>query len=251
MNHAYAEDKMEYLGFQHSDNPNICIMEPEPELQERFHSEIFKTTVDAILVFQNDMQEYSDGNWTMPIFYHEYETHMDKWTDDFPECNIFIEYREYNNGEDGTTNKKALGYTSFDFSKSWHKWSYIMVYLEASSSNPHVTLCIGCEDKDITIELKREPLSVDTITRIVQHELGHGLGMGHYMIDQLNHLKIPSLMYPSMDPFEDNNYEIQSIDKEMILYIYGDDGFGGKSGKVIVYDVSVSELQGCIEERLQ
>ena len=53
-------------------------MEPEPIIQDRFHEEVFKITVDSVLIWQNDMKSYTGGNWFMPIFYYEYEEHFDK-----------------------------------------------------------------------------------------------------------------------------------------------------------------------------
>ena len=106
---VYAEDKFETLKFIHSYNPNICIMEPDPTIQERFHNEVVKSTIDSVLTWQNEMSAYSDGDWFMPIYYHEHETHFDKIPEDFPNCNIFIEYRQYN-GVDGNPHRALVIY---------------------------------------------------------------------------------------------------------------------------------------------
>ena len=78
INEAYAEDRYEILRFTHPDNPTVCIMEPEPVVQDMFHEEVFKMTVDSVLIWQNDMKAYTGGNWFMPIFYYEHEEHFDK-----------------------------------------------------------------------------------------------------------------------------------------------------------------------------
>jgi|15BtaG_2_1085339.scaffolds.fasta_scaffold02302_3 hypothetical protein len=231
INYAFAEDQIEILGFEHSTNPNICIMEPDPLLQERYNNELLKATYDSVRTWESELTSYTGGNWSFDIWEYEYEQHFDKMTYDFPNCNIFIEYREYNTGNDGTNNKKALGYTSFDFSKSWHKWSYIMVYLKASETNPHISLCIGCAENDeMVLSLERKDLPLDTIKRIIMHEFGHALGVGHYIYDTNNANNIPSLMYPTMDPFKANSSNIELLDLEALTMIYTKDGFGGQDG---------------------
>ena len=232
LNSAYGEDKIEVLRLSHPDNPTVCIMQPEPIIQDRFHEDVFKLTVDSVLSWQNEMSDYTDGNWFMPMFYYEYEEHFDKVPEDFPECNIFIEYREYNTGVDeGTTNNKALGWTGFDFSKSWHKYAYVMVYLKSPEVNPHISLCIGCEDNnDITITFEQKPLPSNTISRIIMHEFGHSLGIGHYQDDRERNNTLPSLMHPNLKPFEENSFKIEDVDKEVLKMIYNKDGFGGQRG---------------------
>ena len=48
LNNAYGEDRFEILRFAHPDNPSVCIMEPEPIIQDRFHEEIFKMTAASV-----------------------------------------------------------------------------------------------------------------------------------------------------------------------------------------------------------
>ena len=244
LNTIWAVDEFEVIRFVHKDNPNVCIMEPEPDLQERFHEEVLQITIDSVLNWQNEMKILTGGNWFMPIEYHPHEEHFDKYPEDYTQCNIFMEYRHHNTGEEGTKNKKALGFTAFDFSKSSHQYSYVLVYMHSPKLTPTINLCIGCDDNDqsFTVELAQLPLPSDTIQTIIMHEFAHALGVGHYVADQRSPLNIPSLMYPSLDPFDENiSYEIQDIDKTMLKNIYTHDGFGGMEG-LTPYSFIVTEL---------
>lgn len=241
---VFADDKFEVIRFIHNDNPNVCIMQPEPDLQERFHEEILDITINSVLSWQNEMIYLTGGNWFMPIEYHPYEEHFDKYPEDYKQCNIFMEYRHHNTGEEGTKNKKALGFTAFDFSKSNHQYSYVLTYMHSQKATPSISLCLGCDDNDqsFKVEMTQLPLPSDTIQTIIMHEFAHALGVGHYVADQRDPLNIPSLMYPSLDPFDDNiSYEIQDIDKDMLVELYTEDGFGGFHGtKPYYFDIKMT-----------
>ena len=70
---------------------------------------------------------------------------------------------------------------------------------------------------------------------LVMHEFGHALGLGHYVVEDVNDLRkivageisSPSIMVEvSNESAED---QITSIDVEKILSVYGKDGFGNKN----------------------
>ena len=97
-------------------------------------------------------------------------------------------------------------------------------------------ICIGCDDNDdIVLTLEQKPLPSDTINRIIMHEFGHAVGLGHYIEDVISNNNIPSLMYPMMNPFGQNSFAIENIDKEALKKIYNEDGFGGMSGEKPYY----------------
>jgi predicted Zn-dependent protease len=231
IHYAYAEDTMNTLGFEHRYNPVTCIMEPPPNIQDKFHDTMFAMTYESVRLWSTEMYDYTGGNWYIPMRYYEHEEHFDKTPDYFPECNIFIEYRQYN-GSDGNPHKSksALGYTSFDFSKSSHQYAYVMVFFEVTQENPKITLCIGCVDKpetEVTVNIEYIPILDEAINRIIMHEFGHALGIGHYIDDDTRLNNEDSLMYPTLDPFGTNTYTIEVLDKEVLIFLYHEDGFNG------------------------
>ena len=228
---AFGEDRIETMRIFHKDNPNVCIFEPSSELQERFHDSLFRYSVESVLIWQNEMEQYSNGDWTMPIFYYEYGEHVDKFPEDFPLCNILIIFEGLNDGT-GIVNSTALGYAHFDFSHSNHQWAMVVVYTKALVETPVVSVCIGCDDVPNKIDIKQEArdLPENSIRYIIMHEFGHALGLGHYIDDRTKFNNHVSLMYPIMKPFEENDLTIGFVDKEALVKIYGKDGFNGVYG---------------------
>ena len=247
-------DKIETMGggIYHRTNPLVCIMEPSDELRERFYSELLPLTYEAVLQWQTDMKNYTDGNWWMNMQIVELDKHFDKYTYDFKQCNIFVEYDKSNTGQH-IDNSSALGFTQIDFSKSIHQWSYVMIYTEAVENDLRISLCIGCDEKQ-EAELKEKnkvvEMSSDAIKKVLLHELGHALGIGHYIEDLQGGNNIQSIMYPNMNPFAKDNIvdNLPLADLEMLRQIYESDGFGGLKGyptKEVGTDII---LEGIIEQ---
>ena len=234
---AYA-DSIETMGggIHHKSNPLICIMEPIPELQERFHNELLLLAYDSSMLWQNNLKSYSGGNWYMMMELIPYEDHFDKEVYDFPRCNIFIEFSKDNYGQH-IDNIDALGYAQVDFSKSRHQWAFVMIYTEAVEKETKISFCIGCskqqeDEQETKLEVKLLGMDSDAIKRVLIHELGHALGVGHYVQDLKTDNNIESIMYPNFNPFSNKNVidELPFADLEVLRQVYGGDGFGGLQG---------------------
>ena len=225
---VYA-DSLETMGggIAHKDNPLVCIMEPHWDLHERFYDELLIIAYDSVWLWQSNLKSYTGGNWYMPMELVPYEKHYDKLVTDFERCNIFIEFSEDNHGQH-IDNDQALGYAQVDFSKSSHQWAFIMIYTEALEKGTKIALCIGCDKQQEQEQIERTekmlPLDHDAIKKVLIHELGHGLGLGHYESLAQNGYK-RSTMTPTLSPFSDEVFEIRIADKFMLGYLYGTDGY--------------------------
>ena len=224
-------DKYEYLGIRHDVRPQVCLFEPNPtHVDWKYWKDVEFESWRAILDWQVEMQEFlPEGDWSMYIHstvpYHE---HWNKTPNDYRHCNIFLTYEAFNEDEERAD---ALGLTGIDFSNSSHKFTYIVVYLHAVS-NTNIVLDFDDAYKapetglaKFEINLDRVELPLQTVYNIVLHELGHGLGLGHYESNAPNGFQ-KSTMTPSLKPFNSNEvFEIKIADKFMLGYLYGVDGY--------------------------
>ena len=188
-------DRYEYLGIRHDKNPHVCLFEPNPtHIDWDYWLEVEKVSHQAILDWQTEMTEFlPEGDWS--LYTHStvpYIEHWNKIPDDYRHCNIFLTFEAWNDDED-----KALGYTGIDFSKSSHKFTFIVVFLQVVN-NTSLSLNFGDGYKDpetgvtkFEINLNRESLPIQTVK-----------------------------------PFADDAFEIKITDKFMIGYLYGTDGYG-------------------------
>ena len=232
---ASAEDRFETMRHEHIDNPTVCIMEPDEELQIRFYHYLLHEAYNTVMEWQTEMTEFSQGDWYMPMILVEYENHFDRHVREFPQCNVFIEFDMHNTGD--VVNSTALGYTAYDFSNSRHHYAYIKVYVTAEKLTSKASICIGCNNNDIAeaqfkTTKNHEYLEDYSVKKILLHEFGHALGLGHYVEDKDKTNNQDSLMFPFMSAFspDNKNAKIELIDKILLVQMYSFDGFGGHQG---------------------
>ncbi len=214
--------------------PDICIMEPDdPEVREAFHRlEYARGVTEGVAVWDqgvNYMAEWYDSpkgrSWEFDVKYIPVEDHGDKNLDYYITCNIFVLFFGANDTPRDDLGMKALGYTSYDFAKSTHKYAVIGIFTIATPSSDTVAFNLNPDPKYWTDSEVGDPvrLGYGTVRQIFVHEFGHALGLGHYYP---GFSASRSVMQASLDPFDTSLYiPPQMLDYYALITKYGPDGF--------------------------
>jgi hypothetical protein len=123
-----------------------------------------------------------------------------------------------------------MGTTSLDFSKSWHKYTYITIYLTAQEKAPKITICLGTCEKETGVEGVPKEFPMNTIRNITIHEFGHAIGLGHYHSANKITGFSESAMNPMINPFSEDIWGVKANDVNMLIHLYGSNGFHSRDG---------------------
>ncbi len=226
----------EYLPLGQTElKPDVCIMEPDdPEVRKAYHDLKYEAAVgEGVMIWMdgvNYMSEWFDSpkgrSWEIDIMYIPEERHRDKTLDFFITCNIFVMFFGQNDIARDDLGMRALGYTTYDFAKSTHKYAIIGIFTEAIPFDNTINFNLNPDPKYwVDPDAKLEPVRLDyaAVRQIFTHELGHGLGLGHYYpgfgVSR-------SVMEAQINPFDTKLYiPPQMLDFYALITKYGPDGF--------------------------
>lgn len=237
-NFAYA-DYTEWIGLRIPyTEPNVCIFEAENAKVDFKKRDLYNKTVKWIETGWIDrLNKYSgDDNWDMTFEFIPNATHYDKKIEDFPQCHVMIVFDAENFIKDENL-ANAQGYTTFDHSKSRHKWAFIDVF----TWSPTNEINLGTLDFN---NLKKNPdgsfeiplgevnftytkITDEAIRVVVQHEFGHALGLGHYvetLTNEYSSIMISSVDFKATDKTL-KKFQIEEDDIKALITLYGKGGF--------------------------
>lgn len=220
---AYA-DYIRYIGVSiEKENPNLCIFEPINDAVNYTKRGLYNQTINAVNSWSEKLEEKApNGNWRFNITYYLAAEHKDKEVDDLPSCDVYIIYTQYLN------NSSTLGQTGFDYSKSWHKLVFINIITDSKGFKLKIE---PTDDDDIKAKLEYYDRQLDSnvIGQVIKHELGHALGLSHYVDNTLEN-KSWDLMKAQIDDKKFNpKIDITDDNIQALIQLYGEDGFGGNT----------------------
>jgi len=193
----------EYMPFKQSELiVEVCIMLPSPKII--YYNDYQDSIWYGISVWEEGLNEMSEMlhkgdkgySWELKILEYDYEEHITKEVSDYIQCNIFIVFEPFAKEREDT-----LGITAFDYANSRHKYTVITIF--ATQPVPAVLFLDENPEKWDT-EVDILPITPNTMRQIIGHEMGHGLGLGHYYSGMNNPSR--SIMEFAMSTWSEDNY---------------------------------------------
>jgi hypothetical protein len=218
-------------------SPTICAVEPTPDPNfPAIGTRMLTQTEYAVIDWStklNAAQGVPAGHtpvWKITlvkVFLWQQKTF------DYSICDIVINYKE--KPDDPSLQTEIGGITQFD--REHDKASIEIYYLQVNIN------AIQNETRDASVIYTTtnwipyytgNPLGDTQLGMIIRHEMGHALGLGHFLSDNPGdlydwthgYISLPSIMIPVVIAIGNSHFDITPYDVYEIKSIYGENGFG-------------------------
>lgn len=215
-------------------SPIFCAVEPQPDSQmPTLSKELADDTSESIMDWKNKLNEGLGRHpvWNMTLIQIPLSNQKDY---DYTKCDIVINYLPKPNTANTGFVATGLTIPNLDTGKTRIEIYYTMLEvgfekLEWAEGNKIYYTYIP-----VPVYLEGAIETHPQLEGIIRHEIGHSLGLGHYLISNDERERIvdgrmdmPSIMIDTTTTFGVTHYDITPLDISEIKLIYGNNGFHG------------------------
>jgi len=234
-NTAFADTLFMTNEYKLAHDPTICILEPEDKNIPEIGKKLVKETENAIVDWEAKLKDTTRERYGWNL-----ESKVIKLNEinayDFSKCDIQIHFKDQPDNEEEKFS--TLGLTFLD-----EKTYSPIVEIYYLQIDPGIEMQEIQEGRIIYYWYEYHPSylniprSTEQLAFIIRHEIGHAMGLGHYMVydkstkDSWDSGSVPppSVMIPEVPEYV-MHAGISPLDLKKMVSIYGYKGFGNISG---------------------